>query len=160
MAALPSSVAASAAPQRTPLGPDPVGAMCFIVDAPGLNIGRFSECSGLSIEYQMLEYQEGGQNAYTHKLRGPLKHKNLVLKRGVTDDDGLFKWFELAQQLDKRPSLTVTLMGPGNQRVRSWVFERAFPVRWTGPVLNAGTATLASEELEIAHRGFSPKRPA
>ncbi len=161
MTVLPFHAAAgSATPQPTPLGPDPVGAMSFIVDAPGLNIGRFSECNGLAIEYQVLEYQEGGQNAFTHKLRGPLKHRNLVLKRGITSDDGLLQWFQLTQQLDKRPSITVTLMGPGNQRIRSWVFERAFPVRWTGPVLNAGAGSLASEELEIAHRGFAAKRPA
>ena len=161
MATLSSHVAAvTARSRRPPPRRDPVGAMSFIIDAPGLAIGRFSECSGLAIEYQVLEYQEGGQNAFTHKLRGPLKHKNLVLKRGITSNDGLLRWFQLAQELDKRPSITVTLMGPANQRVRSWVFERAFPVRWTGPVLNAGAATVASEELEIAHRGFVAKRPA
>jgi phage tail-like protein len=137
-----------------PLGPDPVGAMRFTVSAPGLTIGRFSECSGLAVEYQVLEYQEGGQNAFAHKLRGPLKYRNLVLKRGVTSQDDLLDWFRRTQDLGTRPTITVTLHGPDNKAVRSWGFERAFPVRWSGPVLTAAAAALATEELEIAHRGL------
>jgi phage tail-like protein len=148
-----SSQPATAPPARA-LGPDLVGAMCFTVSAPGLTIGRFSECSGLAVEYHVLEYQEGGQNAFTHRLRGPLKYRNLVLKRGVTSQDDLLDWFRRGQHLSARPTITVTLRGPDAKALRSWAFERAFPVRWAGPVLNAGAATLATEELEIAHRGL------
>jgi phage tail-like protein len=135
---------------------DPVGALRFTIVAPGLEIGRFAECSGLAVEYQVLEYQEGGQNAFTHKLRGPLRHRNLLLKRGITGEDALQRWFQQTQDLQHRPTVTVTLVGPDGRAVRRWDFERAFPVRWTGPVLNAGASTLATEELEIAHRGLVP----
>ena len=53
--------------------PDPVGALRFKVDITGLEIGRFATCSGLTVEYEVMEYQEGGQNDYVHKLRGRLK---------------------------------------------------------------------------------------
>ena len=135
---------------------DPAGAMRFTVVAPGLELGSFAECTGLAVEYQILEYQEGGQNAFTHKLRGPIKYRNLVLKRGITADDALLRWFQQTQDLRERPTIVVTLKGPDGKAVRRWGFERAFPVRWTGPTLNAGAATLATEELEIAHRGLVP----
>jgi phage tail-like protein len=156
MTAIPNLAAGAPAPSRTPLGPEPVGAMCFTVSAPGVSIGRFFQCSGLGVEYQVLEYHEGGQNAFAHKLRGPLKYRNLVLKQGTTSDDGLLRWFLEAQDLSTRPTITVTLKGPDGKTVRSWGFERAFPVRWSGPVLNASTSELAGEELEIAHRGLVP----
>jgi phage tail-like protein len=144
------------APRRAGDSPDAVGGLCFTVDAQGMSIGRFAECSGLAVEYQVMDYQEGGQNAFTHKLRGPIKYRNLVLKRGITADDALLRWFQQTQDLRERPTIVVTLKGPDGKAVRRWGFERAFPVRWTGPTLNAGAATLATEELEIAHRGLVP----
>ena len=148
--------AQAAAPAATNASPDALGGLRFTIDAPGLAIGRFSECTGLGVEYHVLEYQEGGQNAFTHKLRGPLKYRNLVLKRGVTGEDALLRWFQQTQDLRNRPTITVALIGPDAQTVRRWGFERAFPVRWTGPSLNAGAKSLATEELEIAHRGLVP----
>ena len=56
-------------------------------------INQFAECSGLSLEYDMFEYQEGGQLGFVHKFRGALKYPNLVLKRGVTYEDALLTWF-------------------------------------------------------------------
>ena len=38
--------------------------------------------------------------------------------------------------------------------MRSWAFTDAFPVKWTGPALNAGSNDVATETLEIAHHGF------
>src|SRR3954451_17077513 len=121
-----------------------------------MSIGRFAQCSGLAVEDQVMEYHEGGQNAFTHKLRGPIKYRNLVLKRGVTGENALLRWFQKTQELRERPTTVVTLKCPDGKPVRRWGFERAFPVRWTGPTLSAGLATLATEELEIAHRGLVP----
>jgi phage tail-like protein len=152
MTAFPSTTAAPSAGPGS--APDPVGALRFTVDAPGMTIGRFSECSGLGVEYSIVEYQEGGQNAFTHKLRGPLRYRNLVLKRGITGEEALLSWFGQTQDLQKRPTITVSLVGPDAKAVRRWHFENAFPVRWSGPALNAAGNAVASEELEIAHRGF------
>ena len=151
-----ASPAAAPAAGATSSQPDPAGALRFTVDAPGLAIGRFSECSGLGVEYEVVEYREGGQNAFVHTLRGALKYRHLVLKRGVTGEDALLRWFQQTQDLSKRPTITVSLLGPDGQSVRRWGFERAFPLRWTGPVLSAGAGAIASEELEIAHRGLVP----
>ena len=151
-----ASPAAAAPAATTATRRDPAAGLRFTVDAPGLAIGRFSECSGLGVEYEVVQYREGGQNAFVHTLRGALKYRNLVLKRGVTGEDALLSWFQQTQDLSKRPTVTVSLLGPDQQPIRRWGFERAFPVRWTGPVLSAGAGAIASEELEIAHRGLVP----
>ena len=53
-----SSAAADAAPL-----PDPVGELRFQVSLDDAVIGAFAECSGLTVEYDVFEYQEGGESA-------------------------------------------------------------------------------------------------
>lgn len=140
---------------------DPVGELRFKVTLPipGGTIGRFQECSGLSADLEVKEYAEGGVNDFMHKLPTRVKWPNLVLKRGVTHEKALLEWFWAtrtaglpANVLDE---VTVSLMGPGSQLVRTWTFWGAFPVKWEGPTLNAGSNSIATEKLEIAHKGLT-----
>src|SRR3954471_15769755 len=83
--------------------PDPVGELRFRVKIPGVEIGRFTEVSGLQIEYEVVEYAEGGNSQFTYKLRGARKYPNLVLKRGVTNEDALMAWFLRYDHMDRGP---------------------------------------------------------
>jgi phage tail-like protein len=161
MASAATSLTASAAAKPSQRGttppsktPDPVGELRFRVEIGGVEIGRFAECTGLSVEWDVQTYQEGGENRYEHKLRGRLKYPNLVLKRGVTHEDALLKWFFQSQDRDKRGSITLTLLGPERKPIRTFAFAGAFPVKWTGPNLNAGSTSIAVETLEVAHQGL------
>jgi|Tabmets5t2r1_1033131.scaffolds.fasta_scaffold18909_2 phage tail-like protein len=138
--------------------PHPVGEIAFTVEIPGFTIGRFSECTGLAVEYEVFEYQEGGQNDFVHRLRGRVRYPNVVLKRGLTEEQGLLEWFARTQDVAERPTVVVTLRAPDARAVRRWACTGAFPVKWTGPSLNAGSNGVATEQLEIAHRGFLPTR--
>ena len=92
--------------------PDPVGELRFMVTVDDdTRIGAFSECSGLSAEYEILEYQEGGENRFVHRLRGRVKYPNLVLKRGVTHEEHFLQWFLAAKDRGERGAVTVTLVG-------------------------------------------------
>jgi phage tail-like protein len=137
-----------------PTRPDPVGELRFQVDLPGVNIGRFRECTGLAAEIEVKEYSEGGVNDRVHKLPTRMKYPNLVLKRGVTYEDALLKWLWSTQRKTERINVTVSLMGPDGKAVRSWVFNEAFPIKWTGPNMNAGSNQVATETLEIVHSGL------
>jgi phage tail-like protein len=134
--------------------PDPVGELRFQVQIDNVTIGAFAECTGLGVEYDIMEYQEGGEQSFVHKLRGGLKYPNLVLKRGVTYEDALLQWFYDRSDRTKRGSVTLNLLGDDGGQVRSWAFDSAFPVKWTGPSFNAKSTSVATESLEIAHRGF------
>ena len=122
---------------------------------PDLSIGEFRECTGLSMEREILEYAEGGNNDYVHKLPGRVKYANLVLKRGTTDQTELLKWFWDSRSTPERRSVTVTLVdATGDEEARIWAFQDAYPVKWAGPNLNAGSDSAATETLEIAHGGL------
>ena len=42
--------------------------------------------------------------------------------------------------------------------VRASAFAGAFPVKWQGPTMNAGSSNIATETLEIVHQGFQPTK--
>ena len=126
----------------------------FVLEVPGLDIGAFGECTGLVVERDIFEYTEGGLNGFVHKLPGRLKYPNLVLKRGVTDQDALLKWFWDSQEAAQLKNVTVKLVDPAGAVRRTWAFAEAYPVKWTGPNLNAGSDNAATEQLEIAHQGL------
>lgn len=134
--------------------PDPVAELRFKVELPGLSIGRFMECTGISIEVETKEYMEGGANDFVHKLPTRVKYPNIVLKRGVTHEEALLTWFLESRFTPQRRDMTISLLGPGTSLVRTWVFMNAYPVKWTGPNLNANSNTVASESLEVVHNGL------
>ena len=149
----------SASPGPVPVAnlpnrPDPVGELRFKIELPGVDLGRFRECTGLAAEIEVKDYNEGGVNDRVHKLPTRMKYPNLVLKRGVTYEDALLKWLYKTQREAQRIAVTVSLMGPNGQPVRSWSFADAFPVKWTGPNLNASSNQVATETLEIVHAGL------
>lgn len=138
----------------------------FRLKIDGVEIGAFTEISGLSVQIDTEELAEGGQNGYTHKLPGRMKWPNLVFKRGITDTDTLFAWFArcsgdgLAAAKDKveRHHGSIELLDAKGKEVRKWSFVDAFPVKWSGPRLAASSRDLAVEELEVCHSGFKPEK--
>jgi phage tail-like protein len=134
-------------------GQDPVGELRFLAELQGMTIGAFRECSGLQAEYEVMEYMPGGADSPI-KLRGAIKYPNIVLKRGVTSETALLDWFFRAQKPDDRPNLSISLIGPDASTINMWVFHNAFPLKWQGPSLNAGSSNIAIETLEVTHAGL------
>ncbi|WP_217923595.1 phage tail protein [Miltoncostaea oceani] len=134
--------------------PDPTPGSFFGVDV-GETLGYFTECSGLAMEYDVVEYAEGGVNDFVHKLRGRMKFPNLVLKRGITHEETFVKWFLDCREKTVRRDLSVTMYGPDLTPIRTWSFAGAFPVKWTGPDLKAQSGEVAMETIEIAHQGLA-----
>jgi phage tail-like protein len=139
----------------------------FLVEVDGKAIGRFIEASGLEVEVEVETYEEGGQNGFVHKFPGRMSWPNLVLKRGITESDGLLAWlnkssgegFTGASNKLTRSTMAVVLVSAAGVRLRAWNFEGAFPIRWNGPSFASDSDTLAEEELEIAHHGFKSATP-
>ena len=137
-----------------PNRPDPVGELRFKVDLPGVDLGRFRECTGLAAEIECKDYNEGGVNDRVHKLPTRMKYPNLVLKRGVTFEDALLKWLWKTQHETQRLAVTVSLMGRRQARAHL-VVRRRVPDQ----------VDRAEPERELQpgrHRGARdrPRRPA
>ncbi len=134
----------------------------FLVEIDGVEIGRFSEVTGLSVDVEVEDYVEGGENGFVHKFPGRMTWPNLVFKRGITKEDVFMKWLHdsvgdgAAKRNGKatRTTAAITMMSPDGKRLRKWNVVDAFPIRWTGPDFAVTSTEAAVEELEIAHHGF------
>jgi phage tail-like protein len=128
----------------------------FEVKLPdSVKVGYFTEVTGLSAEVEFQTYNEGGNNEFVHHLPTRVKYPNLVLKRGITDENALLEWFKKTHVGAQRYQVTVTMLDMENKPVRTWSFANAFPVKWTGPSFNAGQSQVATESLEIVHDGLN-----
>ena len=46
-------------------------------------LGNWTKCEGLTVEWEVQEYREGGLNDYVHRLPGRRKYQNIKLTRPV-----------------------------------------------------------------------------
>lgn len=135
---------------------DPYQGCNFIIEIEGLLVGGFSECSGLEVETELVDYREGGVNDYIHRFAGGTQSPPLVLRHGISSADGLWRWYQMtaAGQVVRRNG-TIFLLDKAHDAAIQWNFADAFPYKWSGPELRAETASVAFESVELAHRGLS-----
>jgi|SRR5579862_9867631 len=128
----------------------------FWVEIDSVQVAGFRECSGLTIETEVFEYSEGGQNTYTHKLPVRTKYGNITLKRGLDPTQDLYKWYlaSIDGVPNGRKNVTISVYGPLGKEVEKWELMAAYPIKWVGPELKTEAAALAVETLEFAHHGL------
>ncbi len=144
---------------------DGVALHCFGVEVEGISFktGLFTGCEGLSIEYSFEEYQEGGNNAYVHRLPGRVKYQNVKLTRLISAESGsLAKWMsEFQNKRTARQTATITMYhytggGSGSLKpICKWILKDVHPAKWTGPSFAVDGNGIAKETLELAHHGFT-----
>ena len=140
-------------------------AASFLFEVDGVQIGVFSQVSGLEVRVDVATYQEGGENGYVHNLPGRMTWPHVVLKRGITDSDALFAWvnktagggFSSNGNSLTRSTGAITVIANDGSRLRAWELQGVFAVRWRGPDFDAGSTDPLYEELELAHHGFTSK---
>jgi phage tail-like protein len=145
---------------------DPYSAFRFSLKVVGGNrdkegkldgpIGGFNEISGLVFETEVHTLRVGGMNGQELQLAGPAKFPaRLVLKRGLGDAGFLWDWYLLVARGEViRKDIDIRLNDEQGDKLRSWLFKAACPVKWTGPDLRASTSAIAFESLELVHRGL------
>lgn len=142
----------------------------FQVEAENKEIGGFQRVDGLRMEMEPETYEEGGLNDRVHKLPGRVSYPNLVLERGLTNRAVLQNWMKNVRSgvdtggsvKKMRRDVTVKLRSKHREKQRwSWRFRDAYPVKWEGPSLTAGStgdSMVATQTLELTHEGFEASR--
>lgn len=134
----------------------------FLFEVDGVEIGNFMEINGLEVEVGIDPIEEGGQNSFVHKLPGRMTWPDITLKRGVTRSNELLKWLneasgeKFAANGNKvaRKTASITLVDRTGERLTSWDFDGAFPVKWSGPTFATSSGEYPTESLTITHHGF------
>jgi len=127
----------------------------FTIKIDDKSLGSWTKCEGLSVEYEIFEYQEGGTNDHVHRLPGRRKYTNVKLTRPLDgDSQAIVKWVsDMASHVDRKTA-EIAVLDANGERVCDWNLAGVCPVKWTGPTLDAGGNQVAVETLELAHDGF------
>jgi phage tail-like protein len=135
---------------------DPLVGFHFAVDIQGVVTGYFTECSGLGSEHEVVEHKvvtETGQEVVL-KLPGRLKWDNITLKRGITSNLDIWDWRKQVEDggvAGARRDGSIVMYDQELKPVARWDFERAWPLKVSGPSPKADSNEIGIEELTIAH---------
>ena len=134
---------------------DPYAAYNFRIEIEGLIAGGFSEVLGLNIETEVETIREGGANDIEYKLPKGTKYSDIILKRGITDSDFMWRWYDdVTHGKIKRKDGLIFLCDQTGSPLVTWGFVDAYPIKLDGPSFNATNNTIATETLTLAHHGL------
>jgi len=128
-----------------------------------LGNGGFQEVSGLEVEMEVADLEEGGRNHAVTRRIGRARFQPLVCKRGMLGPAGgeaeaeLWQWFQdivSGVRPVRRYDGSVLVRDQSGHTMAAWRFARAVPTKIVGPTLNAKTGDVAVEELHLAHEGL------
>lgn len=128
----------------------------FEVQVAGQPVAGFSDVSGITMQLDTVQYQEGGVNDHVHTLPGTFAHANLVLQRGMTDDATFWQWIQevMSGNLTRKDVVIKLQEDYQGQSVWGWEFTGAYPTRWQGPDLVSANNRLAIESIELTYERF------
>ncbi|MEL6168992.1 MAG: phage tail protein [Pseudomonadota bacterium] len=134
---------------------DPFRAFRFRIEAQGLDRGGVQAVGGLERVTEVEPYREGGVNDYDHQLITKTTQATLTLKRGLLDT-WFWDWHEdvVGGTVERNTISIILLDSEGNEAWR-WVCADAFPTKWSGSDLDAGTNAVAVETVELVHHGLT-----
>jgi len=135
---------------------DPALAFNFGLEIKGVLEVFFTECTGLKAKRKPHVYKEGGVNDFVHKLPGRTEYDDIKLKRGITDSDKLWRWYEKGLETLKieRKAVTIIQFDLVGLPLKRWDLLEAYPVEWSGPDLKTDSSNVVFETVVLAHKGI------
>jgi phage tail-like protein len=136
---------------------EPANSYRFNVKVDGTELGSFTGVDGLTAEYDVQSYEEGGENGFVHKLPGRLKFQNIKVSRPLDgSSENLAAWFSALGRGEEASGGTahITAYNDNQEVVAEWNVQGVCPVKYTGPSFSSDGAKVAIESIELAHQGF------
>lgn len=145
----------------------PIAGFFFLVEF-GRNKAEFdmafSEVSGLSVEIETEELEEGGESRFKHRLPKRRVHGNFVCKRALQPlkDSELSKWVHSTLEGDfgqpiKTTNAFVSLLDEKRNKVSGWSVINVYPVKWSLAPFDSARNELAIETIEFACHAIERK---
>ncbi len=123
--------------------------------------GQFSECSGLEATMEPFAIKEGGNNFGEIQRAGRTTFGTVVLKRGMTNNRHLWKWFNAVTGggYAYRLNAIVTMLGADAPHddpsgVVQWELLNALPTKFKAADLDSKRSEIGIEELHFVHQGL------
>jgi phage tail-like protein len=125
----------------------------FSIEIENIETAHFRKCEGLEITETTIEIEEGGLNTKTHRFLGKSHYPNIILEKGISNDNELLKWYQQCINGNfQRKNGSIVLKNAAAEEIKRWNFFRAFPCRWVGPKLDYSSGNqIAIEAIELAY---------
>ena len=122
-------------------------------------VGQFREVSGLDSESEIVEQKEvdAQGNPVVIKVNGNVKWSNIELKRGIDVNKGLWDWRYMVESKGPdaaRTDCILELLDYDGSAIATYNITQAWPSKYTGAAMNAGSNEIAVEGITICHEGF------
>lgn len=123
--------------------------------------GAFAECTGLEATVEPRLIRSGGVNHHAFQRAGQVTHATVILKRGMTDNRHVWKWFATVSGGDyaARMDVDIDMLDGAGSKLMTWSLARCLPVKFKAADLNARATEVAVEELHLAHEGLTLSFP-
>jgi phage tail-like protein len=128
----------------------------FQVIIDGQDLGAWSKCTGLEVDFQHEPYEELGNNQFVHFLPKAARYTQITLVRACSaeESNALQVWLGSMIQQPTKGTACITLHDAAQGEVVTWTLTGVFPAKWTGPQLDGKSGDMAVETLVLAHEGF------
>ena len=140
----------------------------FYFEADGVTDKQILEVSGLSSETPAAGGDKvlgSGKEAVIMRQAAPTRPKftPVVVKIVATTNKDLYKWYEDCNKnlggksswSQQRKAASVTVYDQAGDMKARWEMQNAYPTKYEGPKLEAGSNDVANETLTLVHEGIS-----
>jgi phage tail-like protein len=140
---------------------DPIGNYNFRVEIEGVDAGQFTAVDGLSVEQEVIEFQNG-DDALTRKRPGRVKYGDITLKKGYIATTILNDWIEQARVGNgqyQRKNMSIVLCDntnptDGGSEIKRWNCFECFPKSWKMSSLDGKGNDVLTEEVVVVVEYF------
>ena len=121
----------------------------FKIEIEGVTQGAFTECGGLEVHVDVVEFNDGS-DLKTRKRPGRPGVSNIVLRRGYVNSTELWDWMKavLDGKVERKAGSVMVCDDAGGEIYR-YNFYEGWPCRWKSLELRADAPGSLVEEIEI-----------
>ena len=124
-------------------------------------VALFQKISGMTVSRNIDSLTEGCFNEYTMEFPREHSYNHVTFEGGVTSSDFFYQWMMAGKEKGFAHSFDFVLIqrypdkDGDKDKVKSWFFEAAFPVKWKISDLSINDSkTIVVEKLELSFNFF------
>jgi phage tail-like protein len=125
------------------------------IDNGEFDLGSWSQVDGLDVKWDMAEYRAGDAGNDRWYFPANTHYSQVRLTRAASaESKKVQKWLSSTSFTWTPQSAKVVLHDSAGAEVIGWELKHAMPLRWSVTGFEAGASRVATETLELSHRGF------
>lgn len=125
------------------------------IDNGEFDLGSWAQVDGLEVKWDIAEYRAGDAGNDRWYFPANTHYSVVKLTRAASDESTKVRqWLDSTSFKWKPQTGTVRLHDAGGAEVTFWDLKQIMPVRWSIAGFEAGASRVATEILELNHRGF------